>query len=438
MLNLLYSVGAWRLSITAVVLAFVPAAIVYGQCVLPVPVPAPAQAQGFTTLALDGDMTKGFDVSCANPATSNHQWYLGGDRSMYSNCANLNYPHTDETDGSTVLDIHLGPSTQDGGILGRVGIATIDMHGAHSNDYPINAYYECTMRFDSYSIDHAGLLSNCWEADATTIKTGSGINTIEYDFTEIRGGYQYSTLIGNSINWSCGGPGTCRFFSWGGDPANYVPGFDPAKFHKYGVLMYQTGPGTLHMKSYVDDVFIAEGDAGLESTPGGPPNADNLKQRNAFVVNLSLGCTWIEGDSGCQNIGITNVYPDSNGKVHIQLASKLQAADDYWPSLVAEVTGVPGVNGVHWKKDDNLAWWLPGFPCLDSNQNPGAPCTITLLNASAGLRGGVPLDYPGGTYTGGGIMNKWVDPGWHGYVKSVRVWSCANWKTTQCSAYNPN
>ena len=71
-------------------------------------VPQPATAQGFTTLAFDGDMTKGFDVSCDNPATADHQWYLGGYGVMWGSCKNLTYPHIDETDGSKVLDINLG------------------------------------------------------------------------------------------------------------------------------------------------------------------------------------------------------------------------------------------------------------------------------------------------------------------------------------------
>jgi len=51
--------------------------------------PVQAQAQGFTTLSFDGDMTKGFDISCANPATGPHQWYLGGNRTMSASCDRL-------------------------------------------------------------------------------------------------------------------------------------------------------------------------------------------------------------------------------------------------------------------------------------------------------------------------------------------------------------
>src|SRR5437868_6780132 len=107
--------------------------------------PVQAQAQGFTTFAFDGDMTKGFDVSCDNPATGPHQWYLGASRTMAASCANLRYPHTDETDGSRVLDIHYGPGSDNGGILGRVGIGTADYLGSNQTNFPLNAYYECTV-----------------------------------------------------------------------------------------------------------------------------------------------------------------------------------------------------------------------------------------------------------------------------------------------------
>src|SRR5690348_17908330 len=73
-------------------------------------IPPQAAAQGFTTLAFDGDMTKGFDVSCNNPATEDHQWYIGGHGVLSGSCKNLTYPHVDETDGSRVLDINFGPS----------------------------------------------------------------------------------------------------------------------------------------------------------------------------------------------------------------------------------------------------------------------------------------------------------------------------------------
>src|SRR5439155_1776657 len=152
--------------------------------------PVQAQGQSFTTLTLDAEMTKGFDVSCDNPATGLHQWYLGANRTMAANCVNLRYPHTDETDGSRVLDIHYGPSTDSGGLLGRVGIATSDTYGGRQTTFPLNAYFECTKRYDAYSISHMPLWSACWFVDASTaVISGNGALGIEFDLTEFHGGY---------------------------------------------------------------------------------------------------------------------------------------------------------------------------------------------------------------------------------------------------------
>jgi hypothetical protein len=441
MLNLLCSAGARRLSIAAALVFAVPAALVFGQCIVPVPVPQPAQAQGFTTLAFDGDMTKGFDVSCANPATANHQWYLGANHSMQASCANLTYPHTDETDGSTVLDVHLGPSTLDGAILGRVGISTSDFNSSHSTNFPINAYYECVVRYDSFSISHVPLWSNCWEADVNTTNTGT--NSIEYDFTEFHGGYQPHTELAGALNWTCNAGLTgCGVANWFGDPASIIPGYDPAKFHKYGVLQYQTDPNTIHMKGYIDDVLVHEGDTKLTNTQGSnTPFADNQKERLALVADLTGACQWEanEGDiARCQNLPITNIFADASGNAHVKTSVTSTTMSNEFPLIIVGAGGTtpfngpggyfaPGVWGQH---GDNWGWWLPGQPCVDANSNVTG-CEFSLLDSP----GGSPVKFSG-TYTGGGTINPWSDPGMHMYVKSFRVWSCANWKTTECSTYN--
>jgi len=377
-------------------------------------VPPQATAQGFGTLAFDGDMTKGFDVSCNNPATEDHQWYIGGHGVLSASCKNLTYPHVDETDGSRVLDINFGPSSQNGALLARVGISTSDDRGAHSHNFPINAYYECSVRFDAYSIGHMPLWNNCWMVSVNDAVSGVG-GGMEWDLTEFHGGYQDYTEVAGNINWACGGPGACSPFNWFGNLATKISGYDPSKFHKYGMLVNQTDANTVHIAGYVDDVLIKEG-----TTPISVKN-----QRNYLVVSLNGACNWDEGGvSYCSNQPIQNVYADGNGNTHIQTTNATMSS-----GFAIGITGVSGVpiNGNFGFKQDN---WLGG---ANGNFGCNGPCTLSILDKPNGS----PVKFSG-KYTGGGMVNKWDDPGMHAYVKSFKVWSCAAWANTQCSKFNPN
>src|SRR5205823_2640884 len=193
-----------------------------------------------------------------------HQWYLGASRTMAASCANLRYPHTDETDGSRVLDIHYGPGSDNGGILGRVGIGTADYLGSNQTNFPLNAYYECIVRYDAYSISHMPLWSACWFVNASTFVIaggGNGALGIEYDLTEFHGGYPNNQELAGAINWNC--RDTCYGMAWFGNAKDKIPGYDASKFHKYGWLLYQTSATNLHGRAYIDDVLINEGDIQL-------------------------------------------------------------------------------------------------------------------------------------------------------------------------------
>ena len=77
--------------------------------------------------------------------------------------------------------------------------------------------------------------------------------------------------------------------NWFGNLATKISGFDPSRFHKYGMLINQTDTNTVHIAGYVDDVLINEGTTTIGNSP-------NIKmQRNYLVVDLTGACNWDEG-----------------------------------------------------------------------------------------------------------------------------------------------
>jgi hypothetical protein len=381
--------------------------------------PVQAQAQGFRSLAFDGDMTKGFDVSCANPATGPHQWYLGANRTMAGSCTGLDYPHTDETDGSKVLNLHYGPANQqDGGILSRLGIATADFHGAHQTSFPINAYYECTMRYDAYSLSHMAMWSACWFVNASTaVILGNSSPTLEYDLTEFHGGYPNNQELAGAINWNC--RQTCYTMAWFGNAKDKIPGYDASKFHKYGWLLYQTSATNLHGRAYIDDVLINEGDIQLYDSP-----ISETAQRNYILIHINAGCNWDEGGNYCMNqkgshaVTIQKVSADSSGNTRIRTPNPYVWTNSF-------LLGITEVQGVTSPINGN--WWVD---CAGQCQDFGIYDPVTHQ----------PIKFAGQHVPNTGVLNDWndTDHEMHAYIKSYRVWSCAKWATTQCSTYNSN
>lgn len=383
--------------------------------------PVQAQAQGFTTLAFDGDMTKSFDMYCGDPfanATESHQWYGGGAGTMASGCGALQYPHTDEIDGSRVLDIRFGPSTYTGSILARQGIATSDYFGGHQTTFPINAYYECTTRIDPHSLSHMALWEACWFVNAAFPRGQSGGRLgIEFDLTEFHGGYTQGMTVGNAINWDC--RNTCPQWGWGGDIRTKIPSYDGSQFHKYGLLIYQTSATNMHMRSYVDDVLIGEGNAQI----GNDGVFDQATQRNYLLIHLNAGCNWDEGLANeCSNGAVTNVYSDG-GNTRVQLGPQLCYNQSF-------LMGISGVQGVTSPINDN---WSVSCP----SESQGGCCDNFLIYRPLTQ---TPVPFAGTYAVNTGIANQWDDGAhlYHVYVKSYRVWSCTTWATTQCSSYNPN
>jgi hypothetical protein len=386
-------------------------------------VPAQAQAQGYTTLAFDGDMTKGFDMYCGDPfanATEAHQWYGGGAGTMASGCSTVRYPHTDETDGSKVLDIVFGPNTYTGSILTRQGIATSDYFGAHQTTFPINAYYECTTRIDPVSLSHMALWEACWFVNDAFPRGQSGGNLgIEFDLTEFHGGYTQGETVGNAINWDC--RSSCQQWGWGGDIRTKIPSYDGSKFHKYGMLIYQTSATNMHIRSYVDDVLLGEGDAQIFNNG----TFDEAKQRNYILIHMNAGCNWDEGlASECSNGSIANVYSDG-GNTHVQFSGGTQLC--YTQQFLMGITGVQGVTS---PINGN---WSVSCPA----QGQGGCCSNFLIYQPLTQN---PIPFSGTYVANTGKANQWDDSAhlYHTYVKSYRVWSCDKWATTQCSKFNPN
>jgi hypothetical protein len=98
----------------------------------------------------------------------------------------------------------------------------------------------------------------------------------------------------------------------------------------------------------------------------------------------------------------------------IRIAGTETSADGYWA-----FTQDPNDGRIHY---------------LWGSDPPGTQRTTGINQSPTGRAVGVPLV---GTYRGGGTFNP-VPKGFNISVKSFRIWSCRNWRTTQCSKYNDN
>jgi len=180
-------------------------------------------------------------------------------------------------------------------------------------------------------------------------------------------------------------------------------------YHTAGFRVTSDGT-TAAACGYVDGVFKTCG-----TIPG--VTANQFTDRQFGILINGIGCNYSAGDNTCQNAVIQDVHgcTDGSGAICITTVSapgtwnagKLfvePAAGAY--VRITGVTGVTQANGV-WTvniTNSNTNEWR-----LNNSTWPGS----------------------GAVAQTAALFNNFVQTDM--YVKSYRVWSCANWKTTQCN-----
>ena len=405
--------------------------------------PPQAAAQGFTTLALNADFSQGIDIDCegAGKETQEHQWYTGMQGVVASDCGTglnpatnpngpIMWPFKDPVTGDTVVNIRrtTTPSTSTyqgnmGGVLGRVGITTKSFFYNHGTSYPINLYVECVERI--WPVDVMGMWSNCWGG-------GNAQNLEEIDLNEIHSSGSQDYGNPNALWWKwdqCGGcaegPGV-RIIT--AEP-NWRP---DDRYHKYGILVYQTSATNVRFCGYIDDIQVGCHDVAATEA--------ELSHGTSWLLSMTTGnpcCgegAWAFVDAPITGVGFANgtTYVDVGGVFAINSCC-LQK--DYGVRVSGTGTSADG----YWSwNQDGTRIYLYG--------NGGTNQRSTGTNQSPCCGGGSPVPLTG-TWSGGGTFNlpgagtgggRGHDHAFNHSVKSFRIWTCADWRTTQCSQFNNN
>jgi hypothetical protein len=406
-------------------------------------VPPQAAAQGYTALALNADFSKGIDIDCEGEGneTQAHQWYTGmqgvvntfqgaaGCGAGLNPAANPNgpimWPFVDPATKDTVLNIRrtTTPSTSTyqgnmGSILGRVAVTSLSYNQDHGTKYPINVYVECVERM--WPIDVMGMWSNCWGGG--DLSPGA-----EIDINEIHSSSSYGYGNPTALWWKWDECGGCAF--GGGDILKVLPSWRPDEYHKYGILLYQTSATNMHFCGYIDDIQIQCNDV--------TPSARELAQGSSWLLSMTTGnpcCgegAWAITDQPIVGVGFDSgrgtTYVDVGG-IFAQNSCCLQ--NDYGVRISGTNTSADG----YWSwQQSGTRLYLYGPRSIGPQQSP-----------CCGGGNAVPLS---GTWSGGGTFNlpgagtgggRGHDHAFNHSVKSFRIWTCANWRTTQCSPYNNN
>jgi hypothetical protein len=197
----------------------------------------------------------------------------------------------------------------------------------------------------------------------------------ELDVVELRG--EKPTFVSSAVHEN--GKGYGQAF------AGWINDFDYTQYHKYGYRWTQGG----NVCMYLDDVKMgcATVDASTEY------------QRNYILLSLQFGCQWQAGNRACINLPITGVADNGLGQVRLTVGST--AGFQTWETAtISGVNDVSGANGSY---------------------------VLTVID-------GTHLDLTGskfsGTYTGGGTVNVLSEADM--FVRSVRVWSCADDAANAC------
>jgi hypothetical protein len=353
--------------------------------------PPGAAAAGFTTLAANYDFTQRLPsgwLGCQPWDGHAHQWYQDAGGGVPCDIHQV----TDPKYGGTVLDLRWKPSYLGKGFpFTFQQIYTHSPDGTLATDFP-NAYYEATFRTET-TPDVSGRFE---ELPAGVISWWSWPHVLsgqqigwELDFIDSY--FKYNGCFSTGVVGYNGSGGAGLYA-----PAP-CPNYHPKKYHTWAMRMTGDGVTNAAFCEYLDGNMVG-------SCTTIPYANQNAIQRHTLILWEGISCKG-GSDASCTNQPITNVY-NCSGKICMHFARTI----NYQACNIVNVSGVNGVrdaNGVH-------------TSC--SKSGSGSDTDWILTDSRWPL---------GGSYTGGGTLNPYarLDT----YVKSVRVWSCADWKNFMCN-----
>jgi hypothetical protein len=341
-------------------------------------VPAAAQAAGFTTLAANYDFTQPLPANwlgCNPWDGQKHQWNQTSP--VPCDVAQV----FDSAAGSNVLRLGWQPSY--GNDLLELSTIKPDLSGPTA-DFP-NAYFEVVFRTQTTP-----------DVPAPAYEASGGV-TAFWTFT-LSGGYEIDTpehwfqfCADTAVHDWPGGNNTIFLYN-----PTYPCNYDPRQYHTWGTRFTADGVNGIGACTYLDGVLIKCGTLQYHGT--------DATARHYLILWNGVGCNFARGVSSCMNAAITNVY-NCGGNVCITVPAVPTNGSNY-PTFGAATANIAGVGGV---------------------QGANGAFTIAPNGSDWRLNGST----FSGSYTGGGTLNPYtrLDT----YVKSVRVWSCANWATTMCN-----
>ena len=362
-------------------------------------VAAAAQAAGFSTLAFNADWTQTMPANWLDCASSDdgqpHMMYQGMLFARSQIPCSAAQQVTDPDFGNLALDMYWQPSFNGTGYdIGAVTTRSLD--GSRIQTFP-NGYYEVIWRMKTTPAipGGAGFLDNLSGSIFAAFGNTSAVtppNSYEPDIVEF---------------WPNQMCRDMAVHDWGnGDSAGYVynacaTSYDSSHYHKWALLI--TGDGSKHwFCGYIDDV--ATGCTGFADVAS--PESTARWFLWLWLGNACNGNT----TSSCTNQRISSVS-NNGGAIQIHTQSCMAL-----PSNVPRIS----ITGASGSMPINGAWVLTPInygQCPDGNY--GAQDWV--LNGSTYT----------GSYGGAGMVNAYsrLDA----FVKSYRVWSCANWQTTMCN-----
>jgi hypothetical protein len=337
--------------------------------------PAQAVSAGFTTTLVNQDCSLGIlDLGC-DGKSQKHFWNQGMEwEKPPAPCIQISIV-TDPVAGQQVLNLEWLPSQTDPFDATIVSTLAHDYSQYYTYGH---AYYEAIFRATPKNI--GGIWPGFWMAGVNAVifhalPPYGYAPSSELDVVELRG--EKPTFVSSNIHEN--GKGYGQAF------AGWINDFDYTQYHKYGYLWTHGG----NVCMYLDDVKMgcATVDASTEY------------ERNYILLSLQFGCQWQAGNRSCINLPITGVTENGSGQVRLTVGST--AGFQTWDAAtISGVNGIPSANGSY---------------------------VLTVVD-------GTHLDLMGskfsGAYTAGGTINALSEANM--YVKSVRVWSCADDAANAC------
>lgn len=350
-------------------------------------VPAAAQAAGFTTLAANYDFTQTLPsnwLGCVPDDGQTHQWYQQGQGNPPPCDVAQVY---DAVAGSNVLDI---PFKASYGSTYFQNIQTSSTDYTRATTFP-NAYWEIVYRTQTspsvpapaYEVNGGVTTLFEWFFPGNSSPSGVEQDTVEEWL------FYPSSPTDGLLDWNTGASNSAQVFSGRRT-------FDPTQYHTWAARITSDGT-TIAQCSYLDGTQIGCGKINYST-------GSEATQRHYATIFAGIGCNFGQPNYGCVNRPITSVY-NCSGSICVTVSGVTPGTNfpnDGSGNLAANITGVGGVSGAN-----------GAFNIVPNGSD------WKLLGTTFS-----------GSYTGGGTFNPYTQLDM--YVKSVRVWSCADWATTMC------